>query len=525
MSGTRKKRKARGRAERAALEAVAAQAGVEVADDAADAVEAAAAEAPDEAAGEATEAAAAEAQAAVDAAVDAVEAVAEAVEAATDGLSASGTWQVADTDVLEEDPATASRLHAMAGTDAVAIEDAGSGEVAADGEDEGNVQRDAAADGEVEGDAAADGDVDGDIEGDDDADGLDDEAAASTPQAAQLDEERFTALIEALLFASDKPLTVARLRQLTRVSDTGRIQQALERIGREHAERGIVLSHVSGGYSFRTHSAFSPWVQQLIQGRPVRLSRAQLETLAIVAYRQPITRPEIDQIRGVDSGATLKLLLDRQLIRILGKREEVGRPLLYGTTKEFLDFFSLNDLRELPTLREYSELSDESRSVVEKLGMTPPPPPAAEPEAAPAEVGGEPEPAAEASADAEPVAEASADAEPAAEASADAEPAAEASADAEPAVEASADAEPAVEASADEEAAPVAEADPVADAEADPVADAEAALAAEPDPDPVPEAPPPPDAIAEEPDAGSSSSILASPDPDSFDSTGDGTLS
>jgi segregation and condensation protein B len=121
---------------------------------------------------------------------------------------------------------------------------------------------------------------------------------------------------------------------------------------------------MSGGYLFRTHHAYSTWVQQLIQGRPVRLSRAQLETLSIVAYRQPITRPEIDQIRGVDSGATLKLLLDRHLIRILGKKEEPGRPMLYGTTKEFLDFFSLKDLRELPTLREYSELSEESRQVV-----------------------------------------------------------------------------------------------------------------------------------------------------------------
>jgi segregation and condensation protein B len=104
---------------------------------------------------------------------------------------------------------------------------------------------------------------------------------------------------------------VARLRQLTRVSDTARIQAALDALVAQHADTGIVVSSISGGYSLRTHSAFSPWVQQLIAGRPVRLSRAQLETLAIVAYRQPITRPEIDQIRGVDSGATLKLLLDR----------------------------------------------------------------------------------------------------------------------------------------------------------------------------------------------------------------------
>ena len=115
---------------------------------------------------------------------------------------------------------------------------------------------------------------------------------------------------------------------------------------------------------------FSVWVQQLIAGRPVRLSRAQLETLAIIAYRQPITRPEVDEIRGVDSSATLRLLMDRSLIRILGKKEDVGRPMLYGTTKEFLDFFSLGDLRELPTLREYSELTAESRQVMsDRLGI------------------------------------------------------------------------------------------------------------------------------------------------------------
>ena len=121
-----------------------------------------------------------------------------------------------------------------------------------------------------------------------------------------------------------------------------------------------MLHEVAGGYQFRTHPSTREWVQQLIAGRPVRLSRAQLETLAIVAYRQPITRPEIDEIRGVDSGSTLKVLLDRELIRILGKKEEPGRPLLYGTTKEFLEFFNLSDLRELPTLREFHELTEES---------------------------------------------------------------------------------------------------------------------------------------------------------------------
>src|SRR5512138_711433 len=189
-------------------------------------------------------------------------------------------------------------------------------------------------------------------------------------------------LVEALVFASDKPITVQRLRQLTRVSDIARLEQALTELEVDYRERGLVLTQVSGGYQFRTRTQYAGWVQQLIAGRPVRLSRAQLETLAIIAYRQPITRPEIDDIRGVDSSATLKLLIDRQLIRILGKKEEVGRPMLYGTTKEFLDFFSLGDLRELPTLREYSELTDESRQVMsDRLGIDPD----AEPEAEAAE--------------------------------------------------------------------------------------------------------------------------------------------
>lgn len=205
----------------------------------------------------------------------------------------------------------------------------------------------------------------GEVEGENDG-------AVFPTSANGMDAVQLKYLVESLVFASDKPLTVQRLRQLSRVSDVRRLQQALADLAEDYKDRGVVLQAVSGGYQFRTRTQFSAWVQQLIAGRPVRLSRAQLETLAIIAYRQPITRPEIDDIRGVDSSATLKLLLDRMLIRTLGKREEVGRPTLYGTTKEFLDFFSLGDLRELPTLREYSELTAESRKVMsDRLGIDP----------------------------------------------------------------------------------------------------------------------------------------------------------
>jgi segregation and condensation protein B len=176
-------------------------------------------------------------------------------------------------------------------------------------------------------------------------------------------------ILESVLFAADKPLTIPRLEQLTKTKDRELMAQALDELVAEYAHRGIVLHDVAGGYQFRTHPDSSEWVQQLVAGRPVRLSRAQLETLAIIAYRQPITRPEIDEIRGVDSGGTLKLLLDRSLVRVLGKKEEPGRPLLYGTTKEFLEFFNLHGLRDLPTLREYHELTEDSmREVEEKLG-------------------------------------------------------------------------------------------------------------------------------------------------------------
>jgi len=198
----------------------------------------------------------------------------------------------------------------------------------------------------------------------------DDELAAALPTtAASMDDRQLKCLVEALVFAADKPITLQRLRQLTRVSDVRRLEKVLADLATDYADRGVSLQQVSGGYLFRTNTQYSVWVQQLIAGRPVRLSRAQLETLAIIAYRQPITRPEVDEIRGVDSSATLRLLMDRSLIRILGRKEDVGRPILYGTTKEFLDFFSLGDLRELPTLREYSELTAESRKMMtDELG-------------------------------------------------------------------------------------------------------------------------------------------------------------
>jgi segregation and condensation protein B len=204
--------------------------------------------------------------------------------------------------------------------------------------------------------------------------------------ARELTQTHLRGLLEALVFASDKPLKSAELARLA--SAPGRqVRDVMAELKAEYGGRGIVLDEVAGGWLFRTNAQYAPFVRELTGGRPVRLSRAQLETLAIAAYRQPITRPEIDEIRGVDSGATLKLLLERDLVRILGKKDEPGRPLLYGTTAQFLEFFNLKSLKDLPTLREFTELSDESIRVAEaELGdvlpgtTTPVAPPPAEPE-------------------------------------------------------------------------------------------------------------------------------------------------
>lgn len=179
--------------------------------------------------------------------------------------------------------------------------------------------------------------------------------------------ERLKSIIESLLFASDKPLSAKKLQELVGERNLETIEAAIEYLRADYADRGVVLHEVAGGYQFRTSPMNAHWVQQLVAGKPVRMTRAQLETMAIVAYRQPITRPEVDEVRGVDSGGTIKILLDRGLIRVLGKKEEPGRPMLYGTTKAFLEFFNLKDLKDLPTLRDFYELSEDSMVKIREL--------------------------------------------------------------------------------------------------------------------------------------------------------------
>jgi segregation and condensation protein B len=134
--------------------------------------------------------------------------------------------------------------------------------------------------------------------------------------------EQLEPLIESLLFASDRPLSVADLKRLTGERDSRLINEALRALTAKRADSGIQLLALGGGFALRTNPAFADWVGKLLAAKPVRLSRAMLETLSIVAYRQPITRPEIDDIRGVDCGPVLKTLLDRNLIRIIGKKRD-----------------------------------------------------------------------------------------------------------------------------------------------------------------------------------------------------------
>jgi len=188
-----------------------------------------------------------------------------------------------------------------------------------------------------------------------------DAAAPSTLARAELPQ-----VLEALFLASQSPLSMAQLKSVTGMSAdalSGALEQLSERY--QDGTSGIVLAEAAGGWALRTSERQKLFVRRLLGVKPQRLTRAALETLALVAYRQPVTRPEVEDVRGVDCGAVLKALLERRMLKIIGKKEEPGRPLLYATSKEFLEVFGLKSLTSLPTLREFQELSEESRTIVE----------------------------------------------------------------------------------------------------------------------------------------------------------------
>jgi segregation and condensation protein B len=171
--------------------------------------------------------------------------------------------------------------------------------------------------------------------------------------------EDLKAIIESLLFVAEKPMSVEKLADIIEEADTKAIRATLEGLLDEFSNpgRGFQLHEVAGGYQFRTHPECQAYIRRMLKPAPSRLSRAALETLAIIAYKQPIIRSDIEHIRGVDSGGVLRLLMEKKLVRVLGRREIPGRPLIYATTKHFLEVFDLKNLKDLPTPKEIEELT------------------------------------------------------------------------------------------------------------------------------------------------------------------------
>jgi segregation and condensation protein B len=182
--------------------------------------------------------------------------------------------------------------------------------------------------------------------------------------------ENIKYIIESLLFVADEPLTMDRFKKIIPQAETPEIRQALTALAAEYETRpgGFFLDEVAGGYQIRTRPEYTEWIKKLVQPKPLRLSKAALETLVIIAYKQPIIRSDIEHLRGVDCGGVLRVLLERRLIRVLGRREIAGRPLIYATTKHFLEVFDLKSLRDLPTPKEIEDLgaslTDSGKSVV-----------------------------------------------------------------------------------------------------------------------------------------------------------------
>ncbi|MDY0377768.1 MAG: SMC-Scp complex subunit ScpB [Desulfobacterales bacterium] len=167
-------------------------------------------------------------------------------------------------------------------------------------------------------------------------------------------------IIESLLFVSDEPLSIERICETLAINDPGPVQEALNDLDREYGTRkgGFELRRIADGFQLRTRPEYAEWIRRLKQPSPKRISKASLETLAIIAYRQPVMRSDIEYIRGVDCGGVLRILLEKKLIRIMGRKSIPGRPMVYGTTRYFLELFELNSLKDLPTPDEIQAYGD-----------------------------------------------------------------------------------------------------------------------------------------------------------------------
>ncbi len=184
---------------------------------------------------------------------------------------------------------------------------------------------------------------------------------------------KFKMIIEAILFASDKPLSIDQIYNLLEhdlAVSKSQIRQILDELIADYQPRGIELAEHGGSYRFQTKSNYSEWVQLLWEEKPQKYSRALLETLALIAYRQPITRGDIEEIRGVAvSSNIIKTLQERNWVRVVGHREVPGRPSIYATTKQFLAHFNLKSLEDLPTLAEIRDIDLISKEVNSQLAL------------------------------------------------------------------------------------------------------------------------------------------------------------
>jgi len=181
--------------------------------------------------------------------------------------------------------------------------------------------------------------------------------------------------VEALLFASDKPISSTKIRSAIGDDDIP-VEEIVEQLNEQYSgtDRAFFIMEVAGGYQLVTHKEFEPYIKQLyVSSSRMRLSQAALETLSIIAYKQPVSRPDIDAIRGVNSDGVLRTLLERDLIVVKGREEQPGRPLLYGTSDEFLRYFGLKSLKDMPKLREVDDLmqSEEELSVMTETESVP----------------------------------------------------------------------------------------------------------------------------------------------------------
>lgn len=172
--------------------------------------------------------------------------------------------------------------------------------------------------------------------------------------------QEIKSIIESLLFVAEEPLAVDKLRTILETAETKEIHDTLKLLSEEYDQRGggFMLRQVAGGWQIRSRPEYNEWIKRMLQPSPQRLSRAALETLAVIAYKQPIIRADIEHIRGVDCGGVLRQLMERKIIRVLGRKEIAGRPLIYATTKLFLEMFDLKDLNDLPSPKEIAELGN-----------------------------------------------------------------------------------------------------------------------------------------------------------------------